>query len=249
MRKWLAAQWRDIKGNAKWALLVAAWWAITTYGAKLLRMIPNMPSWLVTLILLCLSIAVFLWLAKRGTGSIQPASSSTLTRPQQPASTFPTLSSLPGQQPQITFDPAQFFRASYFSPLTAEVEHNIKLIANNAEPTSPELFYSRFIGVGLIAAMHDSVWHVIFKSQLLMLTEMNRKGVLPLLDAKQFYVRAVPACPKVYPAYPFDQWLNYMKAQQLLVHHPTDMLEISHRGKDFLKYLAHWGRDTSMRAC
>lgn len=248
MRNWLVQQWHDIRGHAKWALVVAAWWAITTYGAKLLRTIPNAPSWLVNLIVVVVSIALFVWLAKRGT--FPPAPTSALTRTQQPASMFPTLSALLGQQPQITFDPAQFFRVAYFSPLTAEIEQNIKTIAHKTEPANPEIFYARLIGVGLVAAVHDSVWYVIFKSQLLMLNEMNRRaGVLPLLDAKAFYDRAVPTCPKVYTAYTFDQWLNYLKAQQMLIHHPTDMLEITHRTKDFLKYLAHWGRDPSMKAC
>jgi hypothetical protein len=139
---------------------------------------------------------------------------------------------------------------SYFSPITAEVEHNIRIIARDAEPKNPEAFYARFIGVGLVAAVHDATWYRIFKSQLLMLNEMNRRGgVLPLLDAKQFYIRAVPVCPKVYPAYTFEQWLNYVKAEQLLLHHPTDMLEITHRGKDLIKYLAHWGRDAGMKSC
>jgi len=250
MRNWLARQYQDIKGNAKWALLAAVWWLITKYTGKLLHTIPNMPSWLVTVILLCFSIAVFLWLAKRGIGSRQPAPTSAITRTQQQVSTFPTLSALTGQQPQITFNPTEFFRVSYFSPLTAEIEHNIKIVARNAEPNNPELFYSRFIGVGLVAAMHDRSWYLIFKSQLLMLTEMNRRqGVLPLPDARAFYTRAVPACPGVYPAYAFDQWLNYMKAEQLLIHHPTDMLEITHKGKDLLRYLAHWGRDANMKAC
>ncbi|HEX3742205.1 MAG TPA: hypothetical protein VHV29_21080 [Terriglobales bacterium] len=250
MWSWLVKQWHDIEGHAKWALLGIIWLGITTYGPKLLHMIPSVPSWLPTLIFVCLSALVFVWLAKtRSPVPAQPAPTSDLPPTQQPTSTFPTISSLTGQPPQITFDPKQFFRTSYFSPVTAEVEHNIQLIARKAEPNNLEAFYARFIGVGLVAAMHDAVWSVIFKSQLLMLTEMNRRRVLPLRDAHQFYTKAVAACPKVYPAYTFDQWLNYLKSQQMLVHHPTDMLEISHKGKDFLKYLAHWGRDASMKVC
>lgn len=35
----------------------------------------------------------------------------------------------------------------------------------------------------------------------------------------------------------------------LLVEHPSQMLEITHRGKDFLKYLTHWGADISKKPC
>jgi hypothetical protein len=130
------------------------------------------------------------------------------------------------------------------------MEHNIKIIAHKYDPTNPELFYTRLAGVGIVAAIHDETWHGIFKSQLLMLNEVNRRGgVLALADAKRFYDRAVPTCPNVYPAYKFENWLKFMVTNQLLVHHPTDMLEMTYKAKDLLKYLAHWGRDANMRAC
>jgi len=41
--------------------------------------------------------------------------------------------------------------------------------------------------------------------------------------------------------------MNYMVTQQLVVKHPTDMIEITHRAKDFLKYIAHWSHTADMR--
>src|SRR6266478_1022995 len=169
MKDWASAQYRDIKGNAKWALVVALWWVITAIFKKVLQMIPNVPGWLVWGILLALSLVMFIWVAKsvarsgKLVGSMQPIT------PQSPG--IPTLSALQGQTPQVTFDAKEMFRRSYFSPVTAEMENNIKLVAAQNSPNDHEAFYARFIGVGLVAYLHDMTWSTIFKSQLLALQE------------------------------------------------------------------------------
>ena len=167
---------------------------------------------------------------------------------QQTSTSFPSISALQGETPQITFDARQWFRLAYYSPMTAEVQQNIKTVAHNFQPSDVEDFYARFIGVGLVAYLHDMTWAYIFKSQLLMLAELNRmNGMMPVAAAKTYYDKAVIDFPLIYKDYAFPQWLNFMQAQQLLVKHPSDMLEISHRGKDLLKYLAHWGPDVNIK--
>ena len=95
----------------------------------------------------------------------------------------------------------------------------------------------------MISYLHDITWAYIFKSQIMMLTELNRRnGMMPLADAEPYYDNAAIACPQVYAQYSFHQWLNFIVAQQLVLRHPSDMLEITMRGRDFLKYLTHWGR-------
>ncbi len=109
-------------------------------------------------------------------------------------------------------------------------------------------FLARFIGVGLISYLHDITWAYIFKSQLLMMLELNRRGgFLPLNDAKPYYDKAVADYPKLYANYSFNGWISFIKEHQLIIQHPTDMLEITVRGKDFLKYLTHWGRYPDVR--
>jgi len=162
---------------------------------------------------------------------------------EQEGPTQITLSSLLGVSNAPTFDAKNWFKHAYHSPMTAEAEKNIRIIAEQNQPHDRESFLARFIGVGLIACSYDSIWWVIFKSQLLMLLELNRRnGLLAIAEAKSYYDKAVIAYPKVYSNYTFDQWLGYMKGQQLLLQHPSQMLEISHMGKDFLRYLTHWGR-------
>jgi hypothetical protein len=254
MWNWLVGQYNDIRGNFKWALLVALWWLVATYGKRMLQLIPNIPGWLVTSILLCLSLAVFLWVAKSAKASPSSQIQSSVPAPspqslQQRSTSFPSLSALHGQAPQITFNAYEWFRHAYYSPLTAEIENNIKIIAHNNQPNDHEGFYARFIGVGLISYTHDMTWAYIFKSQLLMLADVNRRnGNLPLSDAKTYYDKAASEYPKIYENYSFQQWMDYMYSQQLLIRHPSDMLEITYRGNDLLKYLAHWGRDANVKA-
>jgi hypothetical protein len=152
--------------------------------------------------------------------------------------------------PTQTFDAAAFFRTNYVSSLTAEGEKNILLAAAQYQPSDCAGFLARIIGIGLVAYLHDMTWAYIFKSQLLMLSELNRRGgVMSLDDAKPYYDKAAIDFPKIYLAYSYTQWLSFVKQQQLLIQHPNDELEITVKGKDFLKYLTHWGRDINARQC
>ena len=66
---WFARQYADIRGNLKWGFLMFLWWLLTSYGKKILGLIPQIPHWLAHVILYVLSIAGFVWIAKRMTGS------------------------------------------------------------------------------------------------------------------------------------------------------------------------------------
>jgi len=166
---------------------------------------------------------------------------------QRRSTSFPSLSALNAQTPSVTFNSYEHFRRAYYSPLTAEIEENIKIAAEQNQPGDHEGFYARFIGVGLVSYLHDMTWAYIFKSQLLLLMELNRNN-LPLAQAKTYYDRGVADYPGIYVKYSFQEWIEYMTREQLLIRHPSDMLEITHRGKDLLRYLAHWGRDVNVKA-
>lgn len=92
--------------------------------------------------------------------------------------------------------------------------------------------------------MHNTTWSSIYRSQLLLLTEMNHKaGIVPMQAARSFYDEAVKGFPQIYTNYAFEQWLGFLKGDQLIIEHPSSMLELTHKAKDFLKYVAHWGAD------
>jgi len=172
------------------------------------------------------------------------------TSPPQPSLTvpgIPSLSALLGQNPNVEFNAKKFFALAYYSPVTSEVEKNIKIIAQKNFPTDKESFYARFIGVGLTAYQHDSTSYVIFGSQLKALLELSSRGVIPVVDLKKHYDKAAAEYPKIYQNYSFEQWLEYMKGRLLIAVYPSQMVELSFSGQDFLKYLSHVGRDLSRK--
>ena len=204
------------------------------------------------LVVLGLATGLFLWIAfrkSRTTRSDAQGGQSMRLQGTVTALGIPSLSGINNLAPQITFNPQEFFRTAYYSAVTVEVENNMKIVAGRVQPNDREGFLAHFIGVGLTAYVHDMTWAYIFKSQLLMLMELNRRdGYMPVIDAKPYYDQALVNFPKVYEAgSTFDLWLNYLINQQILLRHQSDMLQITHRGKDFIKYLAHWGRDATIK--
>jgi hypothetical protein len=158
---------------------------------------------------------------------------------------IPTLSALLGQNPNVEFNAKQYFALAYYSPITAEIEKNIKIIAQQYSPNDKEAFYARLVGIGAIAYQHDITWFTIYGSQLMALTELNSRGLIPVTDLKKHYDNAVIGYPKTYEDYSFEQWLDYMQSHMLIAKYPSQMVELSFNGKDFLKYLAHVGRNTN----
>jgi hypothetical protein len=250
---WLLRQWNDIKGNVKYGILAALWWVIVEVGKHLLRYIPNMPTWAIWAILLGLSLLMFVWLMRSMKLPVPaPALALQLSQTTQPSGTvvpgIPSLSALLGQAPQITFDAKTFFAQAYYSPLTAEFETNIKIIARQYSPNDTESFYTRFLGVGAVAYQHDVTWFTIYKSQLLALAELNARGLIPLTEVKRHYDKAMAQYPRTYARYSFEQWMNYLQSRLLALKHSSNMVEITHGGRDFLKYVAHKGWDANTKA-
>ena len=156
---------------------------------------------------------------------------------------IPTLSALLGQNTSVDFNAKQFFAQAHYSPVTAEIEKNIKTVAQQYAPNDKEAFYARFIGVGLVAYQHELSALLIYGSQRRALEEMNSRGIIPISDIKKHYDKAAIDFPNAYESYSFDQWLVFLKSRMLIAVYPSQMVELSYNGKDFLKYLAHVGQN------
>jgi hypothetical protein len=130
MGSWLAAQYNDIKGNAKWALLGLVWWAMIAVGKYLLAQYTRLPSWGVWAILLAASVLAFLWLARSlrhqtgtqvavapSTGAAQMVASAALAPPMR-----------------SPIDVEAFFRQSYMGQLQGEVEGNVRALIQSRQP-------------------------------------------------------------------------------------------------------------------
>ncbi len=148
--------------------------------------------------------------------------------------------------PSTTFDAATFFKNAYNSALYKEIEDNFRAAAAQNQPNDREGFYLKIIAAGIIGYAFDIVWAYIFKSQILLMTELNRRA-LSLAEVRTYYDKAASDNPERYAAYSFDQWMEFMKSHVLLTHLPNGLVAITERGKDFLKYLLHWGRSADQR--
>lgn len=242
--EWLQKHWSTgvTLGCLVIAALIEAW---QQAAANASASIPKLQGGWNYVPLLLLATAGIVWLAtkrnKINRSQIQ------VPQPSEISAGIPTLSALLGQKPNITFEAKQFFALSYYSPITAEVEKNIKIIAQQNSPNDKEAFYARFIGIGLVAYQHDATWYMIYGSQLAALEELNSRGLIPIADLKKHYDKAVIDYPKTYSNYSFDQWLGFMRDRMIIATYPTQMVELSFGGKDFWKYIAHVGRDVHVK--
>jgi hypothetical protein len=152
--------------------------------------------------------------------------------------------------PPVNFDALAYFKHSYHSLWTADIEKRVKIAAaQNRAHFKPEDFYAQFIGVGMAAYSHDITWAYIWKSQFLMLAELNRRGgIMPISAAKSFYDQGAADYPGHYKNYTFDQWMVFVQTQELLIRHPSEMIDITFRGRDFLSYSAHHGRSADQKS-
>jgi hypothetical protein len=76
---------------------------------------------------------------------------------------------------------------------------------------------------------------------------LNKK-VLRIEEIEEFYKAAAQQYPKEYAGRSFDLWMNYLTGYSLILKQPANSIGITIRGKDFLKYLIHWGRSANDRS-
>ncbi|HEX4029331.1 MAG TPA: hypothetical protein VHX20_03160 [Terracidiphilus sp.] len=174
--------------------------------------------------------------------AIWPAKKRIAPNPQSAAALVinPTETPLPSN-----IDIKEFFRLAYRTASEAEVRKNFYLLAHQEQPNDPEKFYLEFIGIGFIAFSYDNIWWPMYASQLPALLEVNRNGgFLTLAKVREFFDQAAREFQEEYKSekITFDAWFPYLTRNQLVIHHPSDMVEITVKGKDYLKYLTHLGR-------
>jgi hypothetical protein len=93
--------------------------------------------------------------------------------------------------------------------------------------------------------LFEWIWWQIFGSQLRMLQTMNAK-VLTLDVARQFYEQGPLTRPDFYKTYSFEQWLAFLRAAGFILESGNNV-QITIRGREFLKYLTHCGYDINQK--
>lgn len=141
---------------------------------------------------------------------------------------------------------ADFYRTGA-GPFLDEIEaHFQRLAAHHRDNAERERFLIRGLAAGTVSYLHDMSWASIFKSQLEALNELNVRGATTAETLRPFYNRAAAANPDVYKNYAFDSWLDFLMSHTL-VRKDGNVIQITVRGKDFLKYLVQLGRSASDR--
>jgi hypothetical protein len=142
-----------------------------------------------------------------------------------------------------TFNSVDFFRTAYYSPLQDVGVNSIKTEAERVRPQDKESFYLDILAVGSISIIYNDIWWPLFRSQLLALSALNNQhGLVPTSTFRKFYDEAAKEYESEYKDISFDDWMAYLTINTLLTIHPSEMVEITLKGKDFLKFLLHWGR-------
>jgi hypothetical protein len=195
-------------------------WLLTKYAA--------LPSSLATAVWLLASAGV-LWLLL------------TIFKQKSIVQVSPTQTINPNAIEQTTKAVDEFY-ATNNGPMLQETEDYIQRLAvYHKNPAERERFLVRAISACAVSYLYDMAWSMIYRSQLEALNELNARGALDLGQIKPFYEAAAAAYPGTYGAYPFESWLAFLRGQ-LLITQDGQIVQITVRGKDFLKYLVQCGR-------
>lgn len=151
-------------------------------------------------------------------------------------------------QATVVVDVEAYLRLSYRSALQETVENNLRasFAAKYGLSEREDKLY-KAMATGLMSYQYEITWMTIYRSQVLLLTELNQKGFLGLDKFKPYYEAAATEYPSQYANYTFQQWLSYLSCRKLILAHPNDIFEITVGGKDFLKYMVHHGHTAEQK--
>jgi hypothetical protein len=143
-----------------------------------------------------------------------------------------------------TFDSVAFFRTSYLSPLQDVGANSYIAEAERVRPNDKASFYLDVLAVGSIQMLYDDLWWRIYRSQIRALSALNA-GMLPIDEYRKPFDEASIEFADDFARLKitFDDWMKFMTETTLLIVHPSKMVEITLKGRDFLKYLLHNGRN------
>jgi len=142
------------------------------------------------------------------------------------------------------FDSVAFFRTAYLSPLQDVVANAYIAEAARVRPNDKESFYLDVLSVGAIQVLYDDLWWHIYRSQIRALSALNG-GMLPIHEFRKPFDEASVEFADDFAKLKltFEEWMKFMEMNMLLIVHPSKMVEITLKGRDFLKYLLHHGRN------
>jgi hypothetical protein len=132
----------------------------------------------------------------------------------------------------------------YFNRIDPTFSGEVEAAVRQAAVQAPdrETYLIRGLTVALIYVQFESAWFNIFASQIKALQHLNneqlkREGIFP------FYSEAANANAATYATYSFDQWLGFLRSNTL-IREDGDLIGITVKGRDFLKFLIDEAKPT-----
>lgn len=229
---WLKRQWQELRPHFKWEILKALMLALIYPILNIFRHLPL--DWWLFVGVFVLAFILLMVFSRKGPPSQAPTSQAQIVAPAIPTTV------------KSPIDVQQLFRVAYFGQLQQETEDLARAMIQSRPPDEREEFIIKFISTIMINAIYENVWLRIYRSQLLALFELNRV-LLRREQLKLYYDNATKQFPQVYAKYSFDQWLEFLRSNMLVLEHPGQTFEITVRGKDFLKYMVHCGYTADQR--
>lgn len=230
---WWTKHWEDIRPQLKYDAIKAgigipgipaAYW--------LIQRVRHMPvDWYVAAVLVALFLA-FIFVSTR----------------QRKAATQPSTAIQAVEGPVAVSVKAvdEYYKVGS-GPFLDELEaHFQRLAVYHKDQKERERFLIRALAAGAASYLHDVSWFTIFRSQLNALNELNSKGAMIRDELRQFYNAAALLNPHLFNDYTFDSWVEYLESQTL-IRQDGNIVQITVRGKDFLKYLVLRGFSASQR--
>ncbi len=137
------------------------------------------------------------------------------------------------------------FYKTYDNALLIEFETNIRN-QTNQYPSGQirENILIRLMATLIIYDLFERTWLNIFGSQLKALQRLSTTP-LSLAELRQYYEDGVINNTQFYEKYSFEQWLTFLRNWVLILQ--QDKIEITVRGREFLKYIVHVGYDVNLR--
>jgi hypothetical protein len=118
---------------------------------------------------------------------------------------------------------------------TAEVEASVRQTASQVPTADKDTYYARALTVASIYFQFEILWSSIYASQIKALQALNNRQ-LKRENLSHFYEEVAKASPSSYANYSFDEWLGFMQTQTL-IRYDGDLIGITIKGKDFLRFL------------
>ena len=146
------------------------------------------------------------------------------------------------QKPQVQLSEIDNLHKIHQGLMLQEVEASVAEEAAKYPNAEREAKLVQHVATLMVVGFFESTWYSIFGSQIRALERLN-KGVGKVEDLMPYYVHDSEKRPQ----YPFESWFGYLKLQ-VLIRQDEYNINITVRGKDFLKYLVQHGRTASDKA-